>query len=110
MYCRKCGFKNEDNATACLSCGYVVERPISIDNYLIQSILVTIFCCQIFGIVSIIYAAQVNSKIRTGDIVGAKHYASLAKRWMWIAFGIGLLIQLTWVGVNVLLVFIPTMQ
>ncbi len=40
-------------------------------NYLVFAILATIFCCQILGIVSIVFAAQVNSKWNAGDIQGA---------------------------------------
>jgi hypothetical protein len=40
-------------------------------NYLIESILVTIFCCMPFGIVGIVFAAQVNAKFDAGDYEGA---------------------------------------
>ncbi|MFZ3275199.1 MAG: CD225/dispanin family protein, partial [Lutibacter sp.] len=40
-------------------------------NYLIESILVTIFCCLPFGIVGIVFAAQVNAKFDAGDYEGA---------------------------------------
>jgi hypothetical protein len=61
-------------------------------NYLVFAILATIFCCQILGIVSIVYAAQVNSKWNAGDIQGAMDASKNAKLWAWIAFGSGLLI------------------
>ncbi len=61
-------------------------------NYLVFAILTTIFCCQILGIVSIVYAAQVNSKWTAGDIQGAMDASKNAKLWAWIAFGSGLLI------------------
>ncbi|MES2882212.1 MAG: CD225/dispanin family protein, partial [Bacteroidota bacterium] len=35
-------------------------------NWLVESILVTIFCCLPFGIVGIVNAAQVNSKFAAG--------------------------------------------
>lgn len=40
-------------------------------NYLALSIVTTLFCCQILGIVALIYAAQVNSKFIAGDYAGA---------------------------------------
>lgn len=64
--------------------------PGSIPNYLVQAILVTIFCCLPFGIVSIIFAAQVNSKAMVGDIQGAIASSKQAKLWAWVAFGIGI--------------------
>jgi hypothetical protein len=67
---------------------YVGGPPIP--NYLVQAILVTIFCCLPFGIVSIIYAAQVNSKLAVGDVAGAMASSRSAKLWAWISFGVGI--------------------
>ncbi len=61
-----------------------------IPNYLVQAILVTIFCCLPFGIVAIVFAAQVNSKAAAGDIKGAEESSAKAKLWCWVAFGVGL--------------------
>jgi hypothetical protein len=61
-----------------------------VPNYLVQSILVTLFCCLIGGIVSIIYAAQVNGKLAAGDVRGAIEASNNAKTWCWVSFGIGL--------------------
>ncbi|HEY3928797.1 MAG TPA: CD225/dispanin family protein [Candidatus Koribacter sp.] len=63
-------------------------RP-NIPNYLVQAILVTVCCCLPFGIVSIIFAAQVNSKLTAGDINGAMESSRQAKLFAWIGFGIG---------------------
>ena len=112
MYCTHCGSQNEDNAKFCKDCGRELDRftpdtggvepvpprrserstvPEQIPNYLVQAILVTIFCCLPFGIVSIVYAAQVNAKLGAGDIVGARQASSSAKTWAWVSFGVGLL-------------------
>ena len=64
--------------------------PAHIPNYLVQAILVTVFCCLPFGIVSIVYAAQVNTKLDAGDVAGAMQASSNAKTWMWVAFGVWL--------------------
>lgn len=58
-------------------------------NYLVFAILVTIFCCQISGIVSIVFAAQVNSKWNAGDYEGALSASKNAKLWAWISFAVG---------------------
>jgi hypothetical protein len=63
-------------------------------NYLVFAILATIFCCQILGIISIVFAAQVNSKWNAGDIQGALDASRNAKLWAWIAFGSGLILGL----------------
>jgi hypothetical protein len=68
-----------------------MAQPIGtpIPNYLVQAILVTVLCCLPFGIVSIIYAAQVNSKLAVGDVAGALASSRSAKLWAWVGFGIG---------------------
>jgi t-SNARE complex subunit (syntaxin) len=63
-------------------------------NYLVFAILTTIFCCQILGIVSIVFAAQVNSKWNSGDTQRALDASRNAKLWAWIAFGSGFIIGL----------------
>lgn len=58
-------------------------------TYLVESILVTIFCCQILGIVSIIFAAGVESKFYRGDIAGAESASRTAKTLVLVSVGIG---------------------
>ena len=61
-----------------------------VPNYLVQAILCTLFCCLPAGIVSIVYAAQVNSKLAVGDRAGAIQSSENAKKWAWVSFGVGL--------------------
>jgi hypothetical protein len=79
------------------------ERRPNIPNYLVQSILVTLCCgCGLpFGIVAIVNAAQVNSKLSAGDIAGARRASDSAKMWSWIGFGVGIVTQLIAVGIQV---------
>lgn len=65
----------------------------NIPNYLLPSILVTFCCCLPLGVVAIIFAAQVNSKQAAGDIAGAMEASRKAKMFCWIAFGLGILIN-----------------
>lgn len=59
--------------------GRGMRRP---DNYLVLAILATIFCCLPFGIVSVIFAGQVNPKWDGGDHAGAWRSSSQAKTWL----------------------------
>jgi hypothetical protein len=74
-------------------------RP-QIPNYLVQAILVTLCCCLPFGIVAIVYAAQVNSKLDTGDVAGATAASNNAKLWCWIGFGTGAVAMLVYLIVG----------
>ena len=59
-------------------------------NWLVESILVTIFCCLPFGIVGIINAASVNTKYAAGDYAGAQEASASAGKWTKIGFFIGI--------------------
>lgn len=63
-------------------------------NYLVWAILTTILCCLPFGIVSIIYAAQVNTKWVAGDFAGAQNSSKNAKTWAWVAFAVGIAVAI----------------
>ncbi|MBB6172378.1 hypothetical protein HNR23_002438 [Nocardiopsis mwathae] len=65
-------------------------------NWLVPSILATIFCCLPFGIVGIIFATQVNSKWNIGDYAGAQDSAGKAKMWTLIAVGLGVVSAIFW--------------
>ncbi|MET0550149.1 MAG: CD225/dispanin family protein [Xanthomonas sp.] len=52
-----------------------------VSNNLVWAILTTLFCCLPLGIVSIVYAAQVNTKLAAGDVSGARESADKAKKW-----------------------------
>lgn len=62
----------------------------NVQNYLVWAILSTIFCCLPFGIVAIVFAAQVNSKLQAGDYAGAVDASKKARMWTMISVGAGL--------------------
>lgn len=120
MYCPKCGWNNADDAAKCSNCftelaptsqpqptqqqapqqPYAQQpygeqpygaRPVqAVPDYLVWSILVTLFCCLIPGIVAIVKSASANGKRNAGDYIGALQDANAAKTWMWWSFGLGL--------------------
>jgi hypothetical protein len=60
-----------------------------VPNYLVQAILCTLFCCLPFGIVAIVFAAQVNGKLAAGDYQGAVSCSDSARTWCWVSFWLG---------------------
>jgi hypothetical protein len=64
--------------------------PVRPKNWLVESILVTIFCCLPFGVAGIVFAAQVNSKYDAGDYDGAVKSSKEAGKWTKIGFFVGL--------------------
>src|SRR5689334_8930919 len=67
-----------------------VLPPAPPKNWLVEAILVTIFCCLPFGIVGIVNAAQVNSRINTGDYEVALRASKQAGKWTKIRLLVGI--------------------
>lgn len=110
MFCPRCGTQNPDAFMKCSKCNRDLQpaksseawQP-SVPSYLVQAILVTIFCCIPFGIVAIVYAAQVNEKLARGNYDGAVDSSKKAEIWCWISFGVGIVFVL----IFLFLLFIP---
>lgn len=66
------------------------EMPPSPKTWLAESILVTLFCCLPFGIVSIVKASQVSSAYSSGNYDDALKQSQSAGKWVKIAFFCGL--------------------
>lgn len=62
-----------------------VENKPKPSNHLALAIISTIVCCLPAGIVSIVYATQVNTKYNAGDYEGALKASKNAKTWWIIA-------------------------
>ena len=63
----------------------------NVPNYLVPAIISAI-CCFPLGIISIIFAAQVNGKVTAGDIAGAMDASKKAKTLSYIFIGLGVLL------------------
>lgn len=80
------------------------------NNNLVLAIIATVvsvmFCCIPHGVVSLIFALQVNKKAAAGDIQGALGAAKQAKMWAFISIVvavIGLVIGIIFGVLNTLL-------
>jgi hypothetical protein len=103
VYCTKCGVELPPDATVCPACAQQVRQfapPEPVPNYLVQSILVTLCCCMPFGIVALVYSAQVSSKLAAGDVAGAQACSRNASKWSIIALVAGILSSAVLVGLS----------
>lgn len=94
MYCTQCGTPHPVGAAACAQCGQIIPvfpTPPAIPNNLPAAAITTLCCCFPFGIVALIFAAQVNSKLAVGDIAGAQLASNRARTWTIVAIIAGLL-------------------
>jgi cytochrome b561 len=81
--------------------GYPPQPPAgqAPNNYLVWSILVTIFCCLPFGIVAIVKSSQVSGLWAQGRYAEAQASADSAKKWVTWSVIVGLVV----IVINVLL-------
>jgi Interferon-induced transmembrane protein/zinc-ribbon domain len=89
MYCTHCGTAYSNDAIACPNCGQAIptfQTAPALSNWLIPAIIATVCCCPPFGIVALIFSAQVNTKLSAGDIAGAQRASSRARLWTIVAF------------------------
>jgi Interferon-induced transmembrane protein len=121
MFCRQCGQQNADNNYRCVNCGYLLHSAPAplvggelVQNYLVFAILSLAFsmlcaacyCFPIgvpFAIPAVIYSAQVNGRVGSGDLPGARESSKKAQMWCWISVGVSL------AGLALYLVFIAVM-
>jgi hypothetical protein len=66
----------------------ITQRPPK--TWLVESILVTLFCCLPFGIAGIINASKVESRFYAGDIEGAQRASREAAKWTKIGFWVSI--------------------
>ncbi|HMO14632.1 MAG TPA: CD225/dispanin family protein [Pirellulaceae bacterium] len=77
-------------------------------SFLIESILLLIFCGGLFAIPAIVFAAQVDSKYNSGDYAGAVAASKNAKIWCIVAFCIGIVCSVASIGLFALTIFLDT--
>lgn len=83
--------------------GYPPQQPVgqAPSNYLVWSILVTIFCCIPFGIVAIVKSSQVNGLWAQGRYAEAQASAASARKWIIWSVVAALIVDAIVIAVNV---------
>lgn len=69
-----------------------------IPTYLWQSIVCMILCCLPLAIPALIFSTKVKPAIEMGRLDEAREASKKAKMWCWIAFGVGLVVQVLYLG------------
>ena len=110
--CPRCGTRNEGQARHCIQCGSPLGAMPGIQgipgmqampgmqgmpapsDYMVQSVLVTLFCCLPLGIAGIVKSRSVAKAIALGDMAGAKAASDQVKTLLWIGFAVGGVITL----------------
>lgn len=64
-------------------------------------ILLTICCCLIGGVISIVYAAQANTALARGDMAAYERHKKTCNTWMIVSLVVGVLGNLLVVGLQI---------
>lgn len=79
------------------------QEPMpKVQNYLVFSILVTIFCCLPLGIVAIINSSNVDKELVKGNYEGAVNASKQAKLFSIIGLVVGGIISLGYIIVTII--------
>ncbi|MDE7410045.1 MAG: phosphoribosylglycinamide formyltransferase [Muribaculaceae bacterium] len=70
-------------------------------TYLVWSVVMTILCCTVPGIVAIIYSASVSSKFYQGDMEGARRASRNAEIWIIISFVLGVITNTLYIPLSI---------
>jgi uncharacterized membrane protein YvbJ len=113
-HCDKCGHQNDDNATFCSNCGTnfstsnntTVNTGPALDsmtparpaNHLVWAILSTLLCCLPAGVVSIVYAAKVDTLYNAGNYDAAAEASKNAKTWAIVSAAVGFVFSIIYLG------------
>ncbi len=73
-------------------------------TYLWQAIVVTVLCCIPLGIPAIVFSTKVKPAYASGDYAAALDASKKAKMWCILALVIGLVVNLAYIGFNILMV------
>ena len=109
-YCSSCGTLIPEGIKFCQKCGTEAQPsgsvqgananmgvPPQVDTHLAKAILATLLCCLPLGIVAIIHAASVNSKLMAGDYNGARIASEKANTWGNWSIGLGLAVSVLYI-------------
>lgn len=70
--------------------------PLKPNNWLWQSIVATILCCNILGVIGVVYAAKVDTLYHNFKYEEAEKAAKNARTWTLVAIALGLVYIISW--------------
>ena len=65
-----------------------------VPNHLVKAIIATLCCCMPAGVAGIVYAAQVDGHLRSGDLAAAQESSKKANFWSNLAIAGGFIVSI----------------
>lgn len=78
---------------------YCVQEPMP-QTYLIWSVLATVFCCLVPGVVAIVYSTMVSSRYYAKDYEGARRASDIAQYWIIASIVLGVITAAVYVPLS----------
>ncbi|XP_017705380.1 PREDICTED: vegetative cell wall protein gp1 [Rhinopithecus bieti] len=84
----------------------VEHRPLPKD-YMMESVLVTLFCCLLTGLIAIVYSHETRAALGRGDLVQAEEASRKARSLVLFSLLFGVFVSTSWVIYVVVALYLP---
>ncbi|XP_027725492.1 proline rich transmembrane protein 1B [Vombatus ursinus] len=82
------------------------RRPLPKD-YMVESVLVTLFCCLITGLIAIVYSHETRAALSRGDLAHAEQASKKARSLVLFSLLFGVFVSTSWVIYVIVALYIP---
>ncbi|XP_021547231.1 proline rich transmembrane protein 1B [Neomonachus schauinslandi] len=84
----------------------VDHRPLPKD-YMMESVLVTLFCCLLTGLIAIVYSHETRAALSRGDLAQAEEASRKARSLVLFSLLFGVFVSTSWVIYVVVALYLP---
>nr|XP_031533076.1 proline rich transmembrane protein 1B [Vicugna pacos] len=82
------------------------HRPLPKD-YMMESVLVTLFCCLLTGLIAIVYSHETRAALRRGNLAQAEDASRKARSLVLFSLLFGVFVSTSWVIYVVVALYLP---
>ncbi|XP_010855245.1 PREDICTED: proline-rich transmembrane protein 1-like [Bison bison bison] len=82
------------------------HRPLPKD-YMMESVLVTLFCCLLTGLIAIVYSHETRAALARGDLAQAQEASRKARSLVLFSLLFGVFVSTSWVIYVVVALYLP---
>ncbi|XP_074066990.1 proline rich transmembrane protein 1B [Macrotis lagotis] len=76
-------------------------------DYMVESVLVTLFCCLITGVIAIVYSHETRAALSRGDLAQAEQASKKARSLVLFSLLFGVFVSTSWVIYVIVALYIP---
>ncbi|XP_063140908.1 proline rich transmembrane protein 1B isoform X2 [Rattus norvegicus] len=84
----------------------VEHRPLPKD-FMMESVLVTLFCCLLTGLIAIVYSHETRAALGRGDLAQAEEASRKARSLVLFSLLFGVFVSTSWVIYVVVALYLP---